>query len=190
MRAEMMKAAAVLRKHLYNNRTHGDGKGGAVPPYENIGKEFEIDSPKELEIIIKHDLDFQKIIRSRKITLPVLEQLGINNDAIRLIVHYKRNLYLIRKIDSILKAARDNKIYPIFNPIKSSYGQLTSVSPDLFYNDENDAIKNCFNKSFSTYFRDKQKTYNLLYESVSFSLSLQEGLHIYKPRSSFFYQPR
>ncbi len=31
-RAEMLKAAAVLRKHLYNNRMRGDGKGGDVPP--------------------------------------------------------------------------------------------------------------------------------------------------------------
>lgn len=151
-----IEALEKTRKDLLNNSL-----GLKQRIYKNVGKEFDIDSQKELEVIIKHDLNLQKFVRSRKITLPVLEQLGISNDSIKLIVHYKRYLKQIKRIDSTLKATRDNKIYPIFNQIKSSYGQLSSINPNLFENIGNDTFKNCFDKKITPFFGDKQRAFDI-----------------------------
>ena len=141
--------------------------------YENVGKEFDLDSSKELEVIIKNDLGLQEFIGSRKITLPALEQLGKSNDPIRLMVHYKRYLKQIKRIDSILKAAKDNKIYPIFSQIKSAYGQISSIRPNLFENVGNDeAFKKCFDKTISPFFRDKQNSFEIL-EKLTHDQSLK-----------------
>jgi len=99
--------------------------------YEKIGKEFDIDSQKDLVVILNDSLGLKKFVGSSKITLSVLEQLAINNPVPRLIVQYKRLQKKIRTIDSTAKTVKDKKIRPIFNQIKSLYGQPSSKSPNL-----------------------------------------------------------
>ena len=130
--------------------------------FKKIGKEFDIDSQSDLSAIINDTLNLQEFVRSRKITLSVLEQLAVNNPIAKLIVKYKRLQKRMKKVDAIIKSAKGKKIYPIFNQIKTSYGQISSTGPNLFEGDGSDDIKNSISKSLRPYFRDTKSSMDIL----------------------------
>jgi DNA polymerase-1 len=130
--------------------------------FKKIGKEFDIDSHSDLSAIINDTMNLREFVRSRKITLSVLEQLAVNNPIAKLIVKYKRLQKRMKKVDAIVKSAKGKKIYPIFNQIKASYGQISSTGPNLFEVTGSDDIKNFISKSLRPYFRDTKSSMDIL----------------------------
>ncbi len=108
-----------------------------------IGKSIDLDSQKELRVVLNDTLNLRELVGSKTIGLSALEQLAINRPIVKLIVEYKRKRKQLIAIDSIVKAIKEGKIYPIFNQMKSTYGQLTSNIPNLFDIDGISNLKGC-----------------------------------------------
>lgn len=145
-RKRLLNRSLKLRKNIFNK----------------IGKEFDIDSQRDLSAVINDTLNLQEFVRSRKITPSVLEQLAVNNPIAKLIVKYKRLQKRMKNVDAIVKSIKGKKIYPTFNQIKTSYGQISSTGPNIFDNEGSDNLKNCFSKSLMPYFRDTKSSMDIL----------------------------
>ena len=130
--------------------------------FDNVGKTFDIDSSKELAVIINDTLKLQEFVRNKKITLSILEQLSINRHVPRLLVRYKRLQRQIKTIDSIAKNIKNKKIHPIFNQIKPPHGQFSSSKPNIFNKDVISNIEICFGKEVKAFFKDHKKSLNIL----------------------------
>ncbi len=65
-------------------------------------------------------------------------------------------------LKSILKTVKNNKIFPIFNQIKSSAGYISSKNPNLFDIDGIYDVKYCFSNTIMDWFKDPQKALNYL----------------------------
>lgn len=139
--------------------------------WDEIGKPFDIDSQKELRIVLNEALDLREFIGYKRVTLPALEQLAINRPIVQLIVKYKRKRKQLMAIDSIIKNIREGKIYPSFNQTKSSYGQLAAKNPNLFDAEPMSNIKSCFNKTIRSYFKNAQRSLDVL-EKLSEDVNL------------------
>ena len=133
--------------------------------YDQTGKQFDIDCTKDLSAVFNDELNLREFVR-KKISLSLLEQLAINNPIVQLIVKYKRSRKSLRLIESILKSVRDSRIFPVFNQVSSSYGQLFSKKPNIFeYNGAHD-IGDCFDEFFELYFRSKSRSMAII-EDIS-----------------------
>jgi hypothetical protein len=65
-------------------------------------------------------------------------------------------------IESIIKSVKGGRIFPVFNQIKSSYGQLHSKKPSIFeYNGAHD-LAGCFDKLLRSYFRNKYRSMDII----------------------------
>lgn len=137
-----------------------------------IGKSIDLDSQKELRVVLNDTLNLREFVGSKTIGLSALEQLAINRPTVKLIVEYKRKRKQIIAIDSIVKAIREGKIYPIFNQMKSTYGQLTSKNPNLFDIEGISNLKDCFSKNIRGYFKDSKRSLYAL-ENLSKDLNLK-----------------
>jgi len=159
---------AVFRKRILNRSLESKKN-----IFKKIGKEFDIDAQSDLSAIINDTMNLQEFVRSRKITLSVLEQLAVNNPIAKLIVKYKRLQKRMKKVDAIVKSAKGKKIYPIFNQIKASYGQISSTGPNLFEGDGSDDIKKSISKSLHPYFSDTKSSMDIL-EKLSHDQSFKK----------------
>ena len=126
--------------------------------YKIVGRTFDIDSQKELAIILKQHLSLITFKGQQKVTLPLLEQLAINDQSLKLIVSYKRFSKQIKGIEAILKSIKGKKCYPVFNQIKPPHGRLSTRNPSLFDVEGIDDLKTCFSEAISDYFMDSKKS--------------------------------
>jgi DNA polymerase I-like protein with 3'-5' exonuclease and polymerase domains len=78
--------------------------------YDKIGIKFDIDSHKEFSVIIDKNLGLHQFVGLKKITLSLLKQLSINTPVLKIIVKHKILQSQLKKIDSILRKVKDNKI--------------------------------------------------------------------------------
>ena len=130
--------------------------------YEQFGKQFDLDSTKDLGSVLNDELNLRSLIGSKKITLALLEHLAPNNPAVKSIVKYKRSCKSLMLIESIIKSVKGGRIFPVFNQIKSSYGQLHSKKPSIFeYNGAHDLV-GCFDKLLRSYFRNKYRSMDII----------------------------
>lgn len=123
-----------------------------------VGKDFDVDSQAGIEIVLKETPSLKELIIGKKITVSLLEQLAINHSIPKFIVYYKRVRKQLNMIDSIFKSVKDSKLWPIFNQIKSRYGQLSSTNPGLFDLEKSSDFKHCFNNNFKVFFKDPKKS--------------------------------
>jgi len=130
--------------------------------YDKIGLEFDIDSQKELSIVLNKNLDLQHFIGSKRVTLSLLKQLAITKSELKLIVKYKTIQSQLKKIDAILKRVKREKIYPLFNQTKLSYGIVSSISPDIFGIRGIDKIQDCFTSEIKIFFRCEGKSIDII----------------------------
>lgn len=97
-----------------------------------VGKVFDCESEQELSEILKEAPSLRGYIRPRKMTLSTLEYLAIREPVARLIVEFKRARRKVMRLESISDAARDGRVYPLFNQIRSRTGLVATNGPNLF----------------------------------------------------------
>lgn len=129
--------------------------------HASFGIKFDLDSQKELAVLLKEDLDLKMLIGSQSITISLLQSLAISTPSIQNIVKYKQYSKELRALDLILKAVKKNRIYPTFNQIRTKYGQLHSKNPSLFEL-ETVNINSCFDDILNPFFRDHNRTFTTL----------------------------
>ncbi|MGA1871867.1 MAG: hypothetical protein ACMUJM_25375 [bacterium] len=146
LRNTLLEKALILQKSIW----------------EKMEKEFDLDSQKDIAIILKEIPSLKELILGQKITLSLLERLAIIHSVPRLILNYKRVRKQIIIIDTIAKAITGNKLRPTFNQIKYAYGQLSSVRPSIFEKEGCSDLKLCFNKNFQGFFKDSKRSMRML----------------------------
>ncbi len=141
--------------------------------YDKIGMKFDIDSHKELSIILNKNLNLQQFVGSKKITLALIKQLAITKPELKLIAKYKTFQSQLRKIDSILRKVNNNKIYPLFNQTKLPFGVISSISPDILGFKGAKEFKDCFSIEIKPFFRNGKKAIGFI-RSIAQDSSLND----------------
>lgn len=125
--------------------------------HAGVGRPFDLDSRDELLAALRDRGDLGDHLRPGRITSALLEELAIDRPLVQLIVRYRRARKQLQQVDSIAQSIRGNRIYPVFNQIRSRYGQLSSIKPNLFDVEGVASLKECFAPSMRSYFRDAER---------------------------------
>ena len=127
-----------------------------------VGNVGDIDSPKDLVVMLTKNLGLKRVVGKGKVTLAMLEQIAITEPNVRVIVEYKRLRQQIKAVESILSGARGKKVYPFFNLVSSPAGIVSASKPKLFDINGIPQLKSCFPRGLHGYFRDVQKELDTL----------------------------
>jgi DNA polymerase-1 len=130
--------------------------------WEKLGKKIDLDSAKELTAALKDHLDLSGTIGARSLSLRLLEELAILHRDVQPIVEYKRLRKQLRHIESIAEAARGNKVYPLFNQVRSSSGRLSSSDPSLFEEDGLGLVRPCVGTALREFFPNRRRALDCL----------------------------
>lgn len=122
-----------------------------------VGKVFDCESEQELSEVLREVPSLRGYIGPRKVTLSTLEQLAITEPVVRLIVEFKRVRRMVVRLESISDAARDGKIYPLFNQIRSRTGLVATNGPSLFDMEGLRELDSCIDGRLRDWFVDTRK---------------------------------
>ena len=122
-----------------------------------VGKVFDCESEQELSEILREVPSLRGYIGPRKVTLSTLEQLAITEPVVRLVVEFKRVRRKVLRLESISGAARDRKIYPLFNQIRSRTGLVATNGPSLFDIEGPRELKSCIDARVRDLFVDTRR---------------------------------
>ena len=123
---------------------------------------YDLDSKKDLSTILTKILDLRRFGRVKSISLRFLEQAAMTEPTVRLIVQYKRVRKQIKVIETILTSVVQGKVYTTFNLTRSPAGLTTTSKPNLLDIEGKYELKSCFDKSLQGYFRDTQRSLDIL----------------------------
>jgi DNA polymerase-1 len=129
-----------------------------------VGKVFDLESHQALSEVLREVANLRGYIGPRRLTVSALEHLAIVEPIARLIVEVKRLRGRIVRLESIAAAARNGKIYPLFNQIKSRTGLVASSGPSLFDIEGVSGLKSCFDRKVHDLFVDAKASLRLLAE--------------------------
>lgn len=121
------------------------------------GKVFDCESEQELSEILREMPGLRGYIGPRKVTISTLEKLAITEPIARLIVKFKRVQKKAVRLESISGAARDGKVYPLFNQIRSRTGRVVTNGPSLFDIEGPRELKSCVDGRVHDFFMDTRK---------------------------------
>jgi DNA polymerase I-like protein with 3'-5' exonuclease and polymerase domains len=125
--------------------------------WAGFGKKVELDSAKQLTAAIKEHLNSDSTIGPKSVSLRLLEELAILHRDVQPIVEYKRLRRTLNRLETIAATASENKVYPLFNQVRSPSGRLSSSGPDLFEEDGLDAVKDCIGPVLRDLIPNRQK---------------------------------
>ena len=130
--------------------------------WERHGKKVDLDSPKALTEALRDHLGIHSAIGAKSLSSRLLEELAISHRDVQPIVEYKRFRKQLKRIESIAAAAKGNKVYPLFNQVRSSSGRLSSSEPNLFDEDGLGAVRACIGPALRGFFPNRQKALDCL----------------------------
>ncbi len=81
-----------------------------------IGSAVDLDSQKEISVLMKEKLGLREILGRKSLTQSLLEQLASERPLLKLVVEYKRRGKQARRIESIIKAIRRGRIHCSVRP--------------------------------------------------------------------------
>ena len=128
------------------------------------GKVFDLESHQALSEVLREVANLRGYIGPRRMTVSALEYLAIIEPVARRIVEVKRLRSRAVRLESISTAARNGKIYPLFNQIKSRTGVVATNGPSLFDIEEPSELKSCFDGRVRDLFVDAKTSLHILAE--------------------------
>ena len=129
-----------------------------------VGKDFDLESQQALSEVLREVANLRGYIGPRRLTVSALEHLAIVEPVVRLIVEVKRLRSQVVRLESISAAARDGKIYPLFNQIKSRTGLVATSGPSMFDIEGLSELKSCFDGRVRDLFVDAKASLHTLAE--------------------------
>ena len=132
--------------------------------FKMVGKVFDLESNQALSEVLREVANLQGYIGPSRMTVSALEHLAIIEPVARHIVKIKRLRSQVGQLESISAAARNGKIYPLFNLIKSRTGVVASSGPSLFDIEGLSELKSCFDNTVRDLFVDTNSSLNKLAE--------------------------
>lgn len=134
--------------------------------FREIGTSFDLDSQKALELVVRDTLNLKGTIGTKKINAAMLEQLAIYNQPLQLVVKYRRAKKRLFSVEAIIKCVDKDKIHPVFNQIRTTYGGLTSKNPNLFDVESVEGLVDVFGKEIREYFCCQIRALDTLQEAA------------------------
>jgi DNA polymerase-1 len=132
---------------------------------EKLGRKIDLDSTKDLASVLKELLHLGAAFTSNSLSPRRLEELAISFADVRKIVEYKRLRRRLTRIESIAFSAKEGKIYPLFNQVRSPSGLLASTDPNLFEDDGLGSLKNCIDPIISEFYPARRTAIGCLQEA-------------------------
>jgi len=125
---------------------------------ESIGTEIDLDSQEEISILIRERLGLRDVLGGKSLTQSLIEQLSSRRPLLKLVVEYTRSGQQLRRIESIIKAIRRGRVYPLFSQTHERDGRISSTAPDLFADDGLEQLRECVGGESAMWFHDRRKS--------------------------------
>jgi hypothetical protein len=90
-----------------------------------------------------------------------LEQLAVQRPLLKAVVDYKRIGKQNRRVDSIIKATRRGRVYPLFSQTRADTARISSTDPDLFADDGLYELRDCVDSEIAVWFQDGRRSLDL-----------------------------
>jgi DNA polymerase I len=129
--------------------------------FDIIGGAVNLDSPEEISCLIRDKLGLGALQGRGPLTQSLLEQLACRRPVLRLVVEYRRIGKQLRRVDSIIKAIRRGRVYPLLSQTRNGGGRISSADPDLFADDGLEQLRDCVRGVPVAWFRDKNRSLDL-----------------------------
>jgi DNA polymerase I len=128
---------------------------------DSIGTEIDLDSQEEIFTLITEKLGFRALFGRKSLPQSLLEQLLLRQPLLKLVVEYKRKAKQLRRVESIIKAIRRGRVYPLFSQTQERDGRISSTDPDLFADDGLEQLRHCVGGKSAMWFHDSRKSLEL-----------------------------
>jgi DNA polymerase I-like protein with 3'-5' exonuclease and polymerase domains len=129
--------------------------------FDVIGGAINLDSQEEISSLIREKLGLLGAQGRRPLTQSLLEQLACHRPVLKLVVEYRRIAKQLRRLDSIIKAIRRGRVYPLLSQTRDGHGRISSADPDLFADDGLEQLRVCIRGEAVAWFRDKRRSLDL-----------------------------
>ena len=127
---------------------------------DGIGSEIDLDSQDEISVLMSEKLGLRELLGRKSLTQSLLEQLASTRPLLKLVVEYKRSRKQLRRVESIIKAIRRGRVYPLLSQIRSD-GRVSSSDPDLFADDGLEGLRDCVGGESAVWFQDRRRALDL-----------------------------
>ena len=129
--------------------------------FDIIGGSVNLDSQEEIASLIREELGLRGVQGRNPLTQSLLEQLACHRPLLKLMVQYRRFGKQLRRLDSIIKAIRRGRVYPLLSQARDGHSLISSVNPDLFADDGLERLRDCVRGASVPWFRDKRRSLDL-----------------------------
>lgn len=132
---------------------------------DGIGSEIDLDSQKEISTLMREKLGLREALVRKSLTQSLLEQLASHHPLLKLVAEYKRSGKQLRRVDSIIKAIRRGRVYPLFSQTRNHDGRISSTYPDLFADDGFEGLCDCIGGKAAVWIQDRRRSLELAQQS-------------------------
>jgi hypothetical protein len=129
---------------------------------KEAGFPFNVDSDKEAFAVLLSTLELNATIYGTKLTTLLLERLAIAHNLPRKVLEYRKQERQVRHAEEVLKAVRDDRLYPRFSQTTTAYGRVSSVSPRLFDNWLHPMVLSCVEHPVADHFHSVGKSLDII----------------------------
>lgn len=128
---------------------------------DGIGREIDLDSLKDISILMREKLGLREVMGRKSLSQSILEQLASQRPLLKLVVEYKRSEKQLRRVESIIKAIRRGRVYPLFSQTREDDGRISSTDPDLFADDGLGGLCDCVGGESAVWLQDGRRSLDL-----------------------------
>jgi DNA polymerase I-like protein with 3'-5' exonuclease and polymerase domains len=140
---------------------------------DDIGNEIDLDSQDEITILLREKSGLREFLHRRPLTPALLEQLAPRHPLLKLVVSYRRTRRQLSRVESIVKAIRQGRVYPQFIASRENVGRISSVGPDLFSDEELDGLEECVRGEPAAWLRNRSRSIDVA-QKASGDLALKK----------------
>ena len=139
-----------------------------------VGKQFDLDSLRDIDAVFRSLDGIRDRIGRQSLRQNQLEQLAQCDELARDIVQYQRLQKQQKQLESILRAERGGRVFPLFSQVKSPCGSISSSDPKLFDLQGGVAAGIVLDKEFHPHIADENRALEIL-EAVSGDTGLERN---------------
>ena len=112
----------------------------------------------------------REVLGRKSLTQSLIEQFAPQQPLLKLVAEYKRRGKQLRRVESIIKAIRRGRVYPLFSQTRD--GRISSTDPDLFADDGLERLCDCIGGEPAVWLQDKRRSLDQV-QQVSGDLTLK-----------------
>jgi DNA polymerase I-like protein with 3'-5' exonuclease and polymerase domains len=127
---------------------------------DGIGSEIDLDSREEIAVLVGEKLGLQEVLGRKGLTQSLLEQLASRRPLLCSVVEYKRTRKKLARVESIIRANRQGRVYPLLSQTRMREGRVSSTDPDLFADDGLE-LRDCIGGASAAWLPDRRRSLDL-----------------------------